>query len=78
MRIERFQTPVELFNEYQEALINLENIFYEEQGFYPLPFTKKFWDNRTVQKVETLLLLWNDIKEINNPYNQNGGCNETY
>lgn len=55
------QTVDEMIKEYGVRLGELENMFYDLNGFYPMYDCPEFWNDRQVSIAECLLEVWWEI-----------------
>lgn len=54
----------EIYDEYATRMFELENIYYDFYGFAPTYEDAVFWEDNEVKRINCLLRLWWDIREI--------------
>jgi hypothetical protein len=61
---QRNRTSKQMLTFYQTKLAELENLWFVVRGSYPTERTKQFWGHRKVKQIESLLVFWWDIVQI--------------
>lgn len=58
------KTSQEIFDEYSLDFATIEDSWYELTGAYPTVESIDFWESAVVRKLDTLICLWWDLKEL--------------